>query len=124
MVSWTAPCLADAMSIESLQEIVRATYALDGGSIRLYIVDDTGSPRYLELVQHRIPMNSTVRRRIGRLYFDDRLIDVRSSDETAILNFLRTASVHSGCESLVEAVITFVQSNDYIQLAQRYSGKE
>src|SRR5215831_13279405 len=35
-------CLFDAMAIPKLQEVVRATFALDGGSSCLYITDETG----------------------------------------------------------------------------------
>ena len=97
---------------------------MDGGSICLYILDDSGSMHQLELVQHMIPANSTVKRRIGRLYFDDRLIEVRSEEEATLLNFLRTAPARSGYETDVKEVLTFVQSEEYVQLAHRYSGKE
>lgn len=111
------------MAIPKLQKIVKATYALDGGSICLYVLDDNGSIRELELVQHMLRGNSTVKRRFGRLYFDDCLIDVRSSDETDLINFLQTTPDRSGCDLNVERVINFVRSEEYVQLAHALSGK-
>lgn len=111
------------MAIPKLQKIVRATYALDGGSICFYVLDDNGSIRNLELVQDMLRGNSTVKRRFGRLYLDDCLIDVRSSDETALINFLQTTSDRSGYDMEVEKVINFVRSEEYVQLAHATSGK-
>ena len=98
--------------------ITMATYATDGGSIRLHVIDDNGSIRNLILVQHMFREHLNVNRRFGRLYFDDCLIDVRSSDETALINFLQTAPVCSGYDHQVEKVINFVLSEEYVQLAR------
>ena len=112
------------MAIPKLQEVVRATFALDGGSIRLYILDDSGSIHQLELVQHKILENSTVKRRFGRLYLDDRLIEVRSDDEAALISFLQTAPGIAGSQLEVKEVVTFLRSDEYVQLARRYTSKE
>lgn len=112
------------MAIPKLQEVMRATFALDGGSICLYILDDSGSIHRLELVQHKILRNSTVERRYGRLYFDDRLIDVRSDDEAAIISFLQAARGIAGSQLEVKEVLTFVRSDEYVQLARLYTSKE
>jgi hypothetical protein len=87
------------------------------------VLDDNGSIRNLLLVQHMIRGNSTVKRRFGRLYFDDCLIDVRSSDETALIHFLQTISDRAGYDMEVEKVINFVRSEEYVQLAHATSGK-
>ena len=106
------------MAIPKLQDVVRATFQVDGGSSCLYIVDGTGSIHRLELVQHMIRSNSTAKRRFGRLYFDDTLIDVRSEDEATLMNFLQTAPLRSGYEVDVKEVLTFVHSDEYVQLAR------
>lgn len=110
------------MAIPKLQEVVKASLLMDGGSICLYIVDDTGEHHSLEMVQHAFWINSTVRRKFGRLYLDDRLIGVRSSDETAILNFLET--VRSVYEHEAKEVISFVRSKEYLELAHRYPDRK
>ena len=112
------------MAIPKLQEIVRATFAMDGGSICLYIHDESGEIHRAELVQHMIPPNSTPQRRFGRLYFDDRLIDVRSEEEVALINFLQAAPGISGSQMEVKEVVAFVRSDEYVQLARRYTSKE
>src|SRR5262245_57254852 len=99
------------MVFPKLKKIVKETLCLDGGSICLYILDDTDEMHRLELVQHLIPQNSTVHRRIGRLYFDNRLIDVRSSDEVGLMNFLKTPDVHTEYEVPVKNVLAFVESD-------------
>ena len=106
------------MAIPKLQEVIRATFALDGGSTCLYVLDDTGEMHQLELVQHLIPLNSSVRRKFGRLYFDDCLIDVRSSDEAAIIDYLRSVTDRSRYSLEVEGMLTFLQSDEYVQLAR------
>ena len=111
------------MAIPKLQEVMRATFATDGGSICLYIRDESGSIHHLELVQHMIPLNSTVKRRFGRLYFDDCLIEVRSGDEADIMNFLRAVPAQSSYEPEVQELLTFVWSDEYVQLARTTSAK-
>lgn len=81
------------MAIPHLKAVVNGFYMTDGGSIDLRILDDAGLEHSLELVQHLIPENSTADRRFGRLYLDDRLIDIRSVDEAAIITFLETAAI-------------------------------
>ena len=106
------------MAIPKLQEIVRATFAMDGGSIRLHTLDDTGSIHHVELVQHRILQNSTPERRCGRLYLDDHLIDIRSDDEVALISFLQAAPGIAGSQLEVKEVVAFVRSDEYVQLAR------
>jgi hypothetical protein len=112
------------MAIPNLKEVVRATFAMDGGSICLYIHDESGEMHRAELVQHMIPLNSTPKRRFGRLYFDDRLIDVRSEDEATLMIFLESAPGIAGSQLEVKEVVAFVRSDEYVQLARRYTSKE
>lgn len=137
------------MAIPPLRVIVDGAYMMDGGSISLLLVDDAGVEHGLELVQHLIPENSSDDRLFGRLYLDNSLIDVRSDDETTIINFLEGAPIQapsskpaatsgthlvigddiqsyvearakgpaSALAHLVEQLVAFVRSEEYVRLA-------
>jgi hypothetical protein len=77
------------MAIPRLKEVLRAGFGMDGDQFVFTFFDDSASMHRLELVQHTILQNSTPERTCGRLYFDDRLTDVRSDDEAALINFLQ-----------------------------------
>jgi hypothetical protein len=78
------------MPVLAFRTITNAAYAMDGGSITLWLRDEHEGEHELLLVQHRMPARRPDRRP-GRLYLDGRLIDVRSPEEATILGFLEVA---------------------------------
>jgi hypothetical protein len=70
-----------------------AAYAMDGGSIYLSVRDSHGVSHALILVQHRIPMDPNDPRIPGRLYLDNRIIKVRSEEESNLLSRIQSASI-------------------------------
>lgn len=74
-------------------EVPFGSLALDGGTINLELVDLIGVSHRLCLVQHISPVRPSELKHRGGLYFDDALVEIRSSDETVLLNFLRTARI-------------------------------
>lgn len=79
------------MSALPFPTITNAAYALDGGSITLWLRDEQEDEHKLLLVQHLMPEQRSPDRKPGRLYLDGRLIDVRYPEEAAILAFLEIA---------------------------------
>jgi hypothetical protein len=76
------------MTASSFRTITQADYRLDGGTITLWLLDAQGIEHELLLARHMMPEPD---RLTGRLYLDDRLIEVRSPEEAAILAFLEFA---------------------------------
>jgi hypothetical protein len=69
-----------------------SAYALDGGTTRLTATDEGGNEHTILLIQHAFPQRSPSTKWIpGRLYYDGELIALRSPDELAIVNLLRSA---------------------------------
>jgi ribosomal protein L7/L12 len=69
-------------------------YYLDGGTTILQGTDDEGREHSIMLVQHAFPQAGLSLNAIpGRLYFDGRLISMRSELEAQVVQLLRTAEV-------------------------------
>lgn len=66
-------------------------YAMDGGSIALYVRDSEGDEHSIVLCQHMFTKLINPNKIPGRLYFDKILIPVRASMESQILASLREA---------------------------------
>jgi hypothetical protein len=140
------------MPVLAFCTITNAAYAMDGGSITLWLRDEHEGEHQLLLVQHVMPA-CRPDRRPGRLYLDDRLIEVRSPEEAAILAFLEvaptSASEHSGrkpiqvacagadleayfaavkegpaaaIRHLAKEFVAFVRSDEYVRFAAPNSG--
>lgn len=71
-----------------------SAYFLDGGTTILQATDDEGREHSIMLVQHAFAHAGLSLNAIpGRLYFDDRLIPMRSELEAQVVQLLRTAEV-------------------------------
>ncbi len=81
------------MKIPDLFSIEDASYAMDGGSIYLQVLDVEYHMHDVLLTQHMLPEWDDEGRLPGRLYFDDEIIPVRSDSETALIRTLRSASI-------------------------------
>ncbi len=68
-------------------------YLLDGGTIILNMVDESGQVRQSILAQHVSPEGSSIDKIPGRLYFDGQLIPMRSRLESELLQLLRSAEI-------------------------------
>ncbi len=79
------PTLSDVNSLT----LVSYAYYFDGGTTTLYAVTDAGAKCTISLVQHMMRQYEDD----GRLYFNTDLVEVRSTDESAIIDLLKTASV-------------------------------
>jgi len=77
----------------TIRTIVGAAYAMDGGSIDVQVLDAEGAPHSVLLVQHRIPENSSPHKKLGRLYLDKELVEIRSATERKLLDELAEAEV-------------------------------
>jgi len=69
--------------------LVESSYWLDGGSITLHGVTESGSECRIHLTQRCFPNSGNE----GRLYFNDELVDVRCNDELRIVELLRSAPI-------------------------------
>ncbi len=77
----------------TIRTIVDAAYAMDGGSIYVKVLDAEGAPHSVLLVQHRILENSSPHKKLGRLYLDEELVEIRSATERKLLDELAEAEV-------------------------------
>ena len=68
-------------------------YLLDGGTIILNMVDESGQCRQAILTQHAFPETSSMNNIPGRLYFDCQLVPIRSRLESELLELLRNADI-------------------------------
>lgn len=83
------------MTFPSRLTLRNSAYALDGGTTSLMATDESGRPHGIMLVQHAFPQASGSLDAIpGRLYFDGRLVPIRSEMEAAVLSLLKSAEVH------------------------------
>jgi hypothetical protein len=75
-------------------------YALDGGTTALIFTDERGEEQTVVLNQHAyIPEPEYFDRGLpGRLYFNEELIEVRSSQEQSLLSLLKSAEVRHFAE--------------------------
>jgi hypothetical protein len=71
-----------------------SAHALDGGTTSLMATDEAGCQHGVTLVQHSRPQASPSFDAVpGRLYFDGRLVPLRSELEAAVLALLKSAGV-------------------------------
>lgn len=69
--------------------LIESEYWLDGGSTTLFAVSESGSRHLIHLTQRTIPGSANP----GRLMFDQKLIAVRSDEESRIVELLRAATI-------------------------------
>ena len=127
--------------------VIDASYLLDGGTMTLYALTDSGLKCQIRLNQRAFDSYPDP----GRLYFNDQLIDIRSDDESTILELLKTASIISkdrlsspsenriskkalilgddikevlenspedNLRKFRDNIITFVESDEYVHIAE------
>lgn len=80
------------MKLPETLEITSSCYLLDGGTTSLTCVDENGEEHNVLLAQHAF-RDGAIGWEPGRLYFDDEIIDVRSSEETRIVCLLENARI-------------------------------
>jgi hypothetical protein len=80
------------MKLPETLEITNGCYLLDGGTTSLTCVDEDGEEHSVLLAQHAF-RDEAIGWEPGRLYFDNVIIDVRSADETRIVNLLQNAII-------------------------------
>ncbi len=76
------------MKIVGQLTITDCAYAMDGGSKYLMTIDEKGNEFHFSLPQHHIPANFGQESLPGRLYINEKPIDVRSELEEELLNKL------------------------------------
>ncbi len=82
------------MNIPERITILDGAFAMDGGSISLRISDPDDHEHSVLLSQHLLPPSGhTGEHKPGRLYFDGRIIEIRSVEEASIISVLRQADV-------------------------------
>jgi hypothetical protein len=103
--------------------IHRTLYATDGGTILLEVFDENGNNYEIRLNQHAFPHRRSSNEIPGRLYFDRQLVPIRSEAEKAIMNLLRNMKIQidppKGDQNQTHEIISFVESEEYIQFAQK-----
>lgn len=84
----------DLTDVEALTLVVGAYY-LDGGTTVIYAITDSGMRCSIRLNQHLLPGEYELGtlESPGRLCFNEKLIDVRSSDEQHLIALLESAIV-------------------------------
>jgi hypothetical protein len=90
------------MNLPAELTVHAASTARDGGTIQLYVTDEQGLEHHVRLAQSMMPATperffrsrETDRQNVpGRLYFNDRLVEVRSAFEKALLLMLQSAAL-------------------------------
>jgi hypothetical protein len=84
------------MTLPSRLILYSCAYATDGGTQLLLATDEDGRQHSVRLNQHALPVSNPEDDQIpGRLYFDDKLIPIRSQAEANVLTLLRSAEIAS-----------------------------
>ena len=76
------------MLIPSKLTLVESSFWLDGGSITLHAVTDSGEKCRVHLCQRSLAATGA-----GWLYFNEERVEVRSDEETKIVELLRAAPI-------------------------------
>lgn len=90
---------AKEIKIQGALTVENAAYALDGGSIMLSARDGGGVQHSILLVQHAFRDAPSGERLPGRLYFDGKLLPIRSQAEKTLIRALRAAEIGVGLEA-------------------------
>ena len=93
ILNWFSGC--ERIQLPKAITLVESNYWLDGGSTTLHAVSESGRKHQIHLTQRLLPESTNP----GRLYFDHKLIAVRSNEETVIIELLRNANVDAATES-------------------------
>jgi hypothetical protein len=82
------------MDIPASVTILDGAFATDGGSIYLKVSGPDELIHNILLTQHLLPpCRGSNQRKTGRLYFDERIVEVRSENETLIISALKRAGI-------------------------------
>ena len=79
------------MEVPSGVAVEDGAFATDGGSISLALTEPDSCRHTLLLTQHLLPRWDPDGPLLGRLYFDQELVPIRSEAEAGLLEALRTA---------------------------------
>lgn len=83
-----------AVIIPDSISVLEGAFATDGGSITLLLSDPAGNRHSLLLSQHLLPFGGYPGERWpGRLFFDGKIIGVRSEEEASIVSALKQADI-------------------------------
>lgn len=128
--------------------IISCAMAMDGGSLSLSLKDGDGVRHTILIPQFSDPMNFSESRPPGALIFDGKVVGVRGDEEKEIIQSLKTATIlakdiipdrfHNNphvetsrdikefmsgsekkvVEQTVNKIITYIESEKYIELAK------
>lgn len=97
------PDPTEEIEIPGTLTVVNAAYAFDGGSIWLGARDAGGTRHGILLVQHMSRRSSRAEWLPGRLYYDGKLLPVRSQAEKRLVEALRAAQIRPEPASPVQS---------------------
>jgi hypothetical protein len=105
--------------------ITSCAIAMDGGTRALTVLGENSQEHCVILGKRILRTAGDIEKPLtGRMYFDDELIPIRSTEEAELLELLRTAKIEVDeseeiLRSSAVAIIEFVESDLYLWYAER-----
>ena len=114
----------NAFPLPTRLSLEKISYLLDGGTALLSVADEDGSRHTILLAQHTFLEDKTSNFLPGRLYFDQHLLAVRSETEQHLITLLKVAAQYGAPDKPhlkfgVDSIIQFVESVEYLELADK-----